>query len=136
MVFRMSSLCRRVRTSSNVFKLNQTCFVGWSLVMRHWFLSKTLKPSARAINGSLQRCSQMSNVVMIRFVDVSGIVHQEFLLQVCKEIPGYMLCPVSEKKRELRLQHGNTSANNALGIWKFLFEWTIGATFQFTWYSS
>ena len=35
MMIRRSAACRCVRTSSSVFKLNQTCFVESSLVMRH-----------------------------------------------------------------------------------------------------
>ena len=35
---------------SSIFKLNQSCFVEPSLVMRHWFLYLTQKSSARAVN--------------------------------------------------------------------------------------
>ena len=41
--------------NSSVFKLNHTCFVESSLLMRHGFLSTTQKPSARDVNGSLRR---------------------------------------------------------------------------------
>ena len=42
-----NSACRCVWTSSSVFKLNQTCFIESSLVMRHGFLSMTWKPCSQ-----------------------------------------------------------------------------------------
>ena len=51
---RRSAACRCVRTSSSIFKLNQTCFKESSLRMRHGFFSTTQKPSARDVSGSLQ----------------------------------------------------------------------------------
>ena len=45
-----------VRKSSSVFKLNQTYFVELSMVMRHGFWSRTLKPSARTTSESFQCC--------------------------------------------------------------------------------
>ena len=147
MMIRRSAACRCVRTSWSVFKLNQTCFVESSLVMRHEFLSSTWKPSARAVNGSLRphrgrKKSRQSKskvkVMLFTFCDVRGIVHSEFLpqgqtisQQVCKEILRLLLRSVREKRRELRqdkswlLHHDNASAHNALSIRQFLAEKNI-----------
>ena len=56
-MIRRSAACCYVRISSSVFKLNKTCFVESSLVMRHGlFLSTTWKPIVKAISGSLRYC--------------------------------------------------------------------------------
>ena len=47
-----SAACRCIKTSSNIFKLNQICFIQSSLVMRHGLLSMIHKPSTRVVRGS------------------------------------------------------------------------------------
>ena len=89
MMIRRSTACRCVRTSLGVFKLNQTCFVESSLVMRHRFLSTIRKPSTRAVSGSF-RCywgrrkqdsqNQKSRSCWSRSL-MWGIDHSEFLSQ-------------------------------------------------------
>ena len=106
-------------------------------------LSKTRKPSARAVSGSLtslrQKKSRQSKskvkVMLITFFNVRGIVDSEFLpqgqtinQQVYKEILRLLLCPSREKRRELwqdkswLLHHDNAPAHNALSIRQFRAE--------------
>ena len=52
MMIRRSAACRCVRTSWSVFKLNQTCFVESSLVMRHGFF--LVRPGNQAPEMSVE----------------------------------------------------------------------------------
>ena len=91
----------RMQVNQNIIKFKLTCFVAWSLVIiRHWFLNKTQKLSARSVNGSSrhqccrkQKSHNQKSVMFNTFVDVRRIVNSELLpqgltinLQIFKEI--------------------------------------------------
>ena len=124
--------CRCVRTSSSVFKPNQTCFVESSLLMRHGFLNTTRKPNARLScqwksptsprpNLKARESKSKVNVMLITFFDVrrrvlaTGPDNQSASLQ---RILRLLLRSVREKRRELwqakswLLHHDNAPAHN------------------------
>ena len=55
MEIRRRGTCRCVGTSSSVLRLNKTCLVQLSLVMRHGFLRTIRKSRPRAVSGSRWR---------------------------------------------------------------------------------
>ena len=86
MVIRRSTACRYVRTSLNIFKLNQTSLS--SLVMRYWFLSTTWKTNCQSSkwkSPTLPRPKKAKNIkiILIMFFYVRGrgmgIIHCKFL---------------------------------------------------------
>ena len=56
-----SAIYGSVRTSLRFFKLNETCFVESSQVIRHGFLSMIRKPSTRAIIRCLRGCRKQDS---------------------------------------------------------------------------
>ena len=135
-IIRKNTPSRWVRTSPSVYKLNQTCFVESSLVMRHGFFSMTRKPITRAISGILRRHwgrkkqdsqSHVDQVLRHEFLEQGQTINQ----QVYREILWGMRPSVHEKRQELRqekswlLQHDNAPAHYAMNIQQLLAEENI-----------